>query len=312
MNIRTFQPGDETAQVGIYNEAAAELPRFKPASLDEIRRRCRAATFDPTTRFFALDRGRPVGYASFHPNGRVSFPWCRTGYEAHAETLFNAVLEAMRQRGLTRAFAAYRSDWLPPQDFFLAHGFTLAREMVNFMVDLVELPTPSARASSPITPLQPEDVPAVFALCPQALRVATADQLEEHLFRNPYFGPECVFALRSRADGNPLAVGILIDKEDYADPSQTDPLMPCFRLGAFGTEGMQVKRIAGLFSFLAPAGRDLNQPALDLIGHAAGRLSETRLETLAAQVPSDVPHLLRFYQSHFRRQGSFPVYERIL
>jgi hypothetical protein len=33
---------------------------------------------------------------------------------------------------------------------------------------------------------------------------------------------------------------------------------------------------------------------------------------VAAQVPSDVPHLLMFYQSHFRRQGSFPVYEKSL
>jgi hypothetical protein len=32
----------------------------------------------------------------------------------------------------------------------------------------------------------------------------------------------------------------------------------------------------------------------------------------AAQVASNVPHLLRFYQNYFRRQGSFPVYERAL
>src|SRR5690348_15345284 len=100
MTIRTFAAGDDAAQVSIYNEAAGSLPKFKPATLDEIRRRCRAADFDPTTRLFALADGRPVGYATFLANGRVSYPWCRKGHEARAEPLFEAVLAAMKQRGL--------------------------------------------------------------------------------------------------------------------------------------------------------------------------------------------------------------------
>ena len=36
------------------------------------------------------------------------------------------------------------------------------------------------------------------------------------------------------------------------------------------------------------------------------------IDTLAAQVPTDAPHLLAFYQSYFRPQGTFPVYERPL
>ena len=79
---------DEVVQVEIYNEAAAGLPKFKPAQVDEIRRRTQTADFDPSTRFFALHRGRPVGYAGFHPNGRVSFPWCRPGHEDQAGPLF--------------------------------------------------------------------------------------------------------------------------------------------------------------------------------------------------------------------------------
>ena len=39
MTIRTFQPGDEATQVAIYNEAAAALPRFKPATAVEVQRR---------------------------------------------------------------------------------------------------------------------------------------------------------------------------------------------------------------------------------------------------------------------------------
>ena len=38
MTIRTFMAGDDLAQVGIYNEAAAEWPKFKPATVDEVRR----------------------------------------------------------------------------------------------------------------------------------------------------------------------------------------------------------------------------------------------------------------------------------
>jgi hypothetical protein len=88
--------------------------------------------------------------------------------------------------------------------------------------------------------------------------------------------------------------------------------MPCFRLGAFGTEGMDCKRVNGLFSFLCRSGREVSAMALDLMGHAAFRLEETSTAWLGAQVPSDVPHLLRFYQQHFRRQGSFPVFEKTL
>jgi hypothetical protein len=93
---------------------------------------------------------------------------------------------------------------------------------------------------------------------------------------------------------------------------QVDAGMPCFRLGAFGTEGMQTKRINGLFSCLVQAGREVNAVGLDLLSYAAARLSNPSAETLAAQVPSDAPHLHRFYQQYFRRQGSFPVFEREL
>ena len=42
MKIRTYAPGDDGAQVSIYNEAAATLPKFKAATLDEVRRRTHA------------------------------------------------------------------------------------------------------------------------------------------------------------------------------------------------------------------------------------------------------------------------------
>jgi hypothetical protein len=313
VTIRTFQPGDEAAQVAIYNEAAAALPKFKAATLQEVQRRTRARDFDPAMRFYAIEGGKPVGYALFNANGRVSYPWCLSGHEDQADALFAHVLDAMVRRKMPLAFAAYRGDWQPVCDFFGRHGFGLAREMVNFLLDVIDMPTAPARMSSTVSPLRREDVPAILQLAPEALRVRTAEGLEEHLFRNPYFGPEALFTLRSRTNDSLVAVGILIQEPTYADPKQVDPAMPCFRLGAFGTEGMQAKRIRGMFSFLTHRDQQVGAVGLDLLGHAAMRLSQSDdIHTLAAQVPSDVPHLLRFYERNFRKQASFPVFERTL
>jgi hypothetical protein len=310
VTTRTFRPGDDAAQVGIYNEAAGELPKFKPATLDEVRRRVRGADFDPGTRFFADEGGPALGYCTFQPNGRVSFPWCRKGHERHAEPLFEAVLDEMRRRGMKSAFAAYRADWPAVRDFFLAHGFRQAREMVNFVLDLTDMPTPGARAGNAVEPLRPEDVPEVFALGQGVTRCATPEALAAHLLDNPFFEPDRVFVLRGRSGGPPVAASVLVTNDAYGDPTAVDANMPCFRLGAFGTEGMTWKRLNGMFSFVARPGPELNPLALELLSHAAAELNDTDLGTLAAQVPSDAPHLLRFYQQVWRRQGAFPVFER--
>jgi hypothetical protein len=312
ITIRTYEPGDDAAQVSIYNEAAADLPRFKPATLDEVRRRSRDASFDPAARFVAVVDGRPMAYATYQTNGRVSYPWCRKGHEDLAEPLFARVLESLKERGHARAFAAYRGDWDGPLRFFHSHAFQTRREMVGFVLDLVDMPTPPARPSSGIGPLRPEDLPTVLRLGAGVLRVQDSAALEKYLFRNPYFPSSALFALRNRGDGAPLAVGVTVANPAYTDPVQTDAGMPCFRLGAFGTEGLTTKRINGLFSLLAPAGPDLSPMGLDLLGYAAFRLQETEVATFGAQVPSDAAHLLRFYQQYFRRQGSFPVLERTL
>ena len=309
MDIRTYQPGDEAHQVAIYNEAATALSRFKPATVDEVTRRCRARDFDPATRFYAVVNGRPVGYATFHVNGRVSFPWCLRGHEEAAEPLFQSVLEAMKARGMTAALAAYRADWPAQRDFFLGRGFQLAREMINYFLDLTGMPTRPSRRVYPITPLQRDDIPAIFDFGRPVVRSRSPEELADHLFKNPYFQPEDVFVLRNREDDAPLAVGLFITHAGYADPKQVDPFMPCFRLGAFGTEGMQTKRVNGMFSLLTREQRTMSPYALDLMGHAATLLEESGHLSLAAQVPSDADHLVRFYSSFFRRQGSFPVFE---
>jgi hypothetical protein len=310
MTIRVFESGDEAAQVSIYNEATADLPKFKPATLDEVSRRCQAPGFDPQTRFVAAEKGQPAGYASFHANGRISYPWCRKGFENLAEPLFEAVLQAMRERGMKKAFAAYRADWTAQRDFFLGHDFQQTREMVNYWLDPADTPTPALRRSYPITPARETDVPAIFSLARQVVRVNTAAELEQHLLHNPYFAPRTVFVARDKAGTALIGAGVLVSAPGFADVRQVDAGMPCFRLGAFGTEGMQSKRINGLFSFVAKESNEVNQLAADLLGYAATRPEHNDVPAFAAQVPSDVPHLLRFYQHYFRRQGSFPVYER--
>jgi hypothetical protein len=313
MTIRTFEAGDDAAQVSIYNEAAADLPKFKPATLDEVRRRLRGKDFDPAARFFALANGRPMGYVTFQRNGRVSYPWCRKGFEILADRLFQHALEAMKQRGLTRAFAACRGDWPTVGDFFRRHGFEQKREMINYVLDLVDMPTPAARPGIPITAVTPEDLPALLNLVPNVLRVRTVTELEQYLLHNPYFPPDAAFVLRARGQAAGVAaLGIVVANPGYANPKQVDSAMPCFRLGAFGTEDQQTKRINGLFSVLIPEGRDMNPQGLNLLGHAAFRLADTDVESVGAQVPSDVPHLARFYKQYFRKQGSFPIYEREL
>jgi hypothetical protein len=312
MEIRTYRPGDEAAQVSIYNEAAGELPKFKPATLDDVRRRARGADFDLSARFLALVDGQAVGYSSFQANGRVSYPWCRKGHEVAAKPLFERVLQVMRDRGLPRAFTAYRSDWTALQQFFRDNGFQQRREMVNYVLDLVEMPTPMARPSSSVGPATPNDVPAILGMGAKVLLIRERAALEHYLFHNPYFTADSVFVLRSRNGGPALAAGVFIANPSYANPRQVDAAMPCFRLGAFGTEGMTTKRINGLFSFLTADARDAQPLALDLLGHAAHKLQDTDVETFAAQVPSDADHFVRFYKQYFQRQGSFPILERML
>jgi len=312
MNVRHFQKGDETFQADIYNTAAAALPKFKPASVQEVVRRVRARDFDPGLRFYATDDERVIGYCLVNPNGRVSYPWCLPGFEHAAQPLFAKVLETAKHRGITKVFAAYRGDWPTIHTFFEKQGFHRAREVVNFLVELVDMPTPSYKASSSITPLVPNDVALLFEMLPEALRINRSEDLSKHLFHNPYFTKEALYALRNR-QGAVMAAGIMVYDPSYADPHAVDASMPCYRLGAFGTEGMQTKRLKGLFSFLAKPDASLPSLAMDLMAHAAYRVRENDdITALAAQAATDVPALLTFYERYFKKQGSFPVFEMMI
>jgi hypothetical protein len=312
VTIRTFLAGDEAGQAAVFNATCRELPGYKPAHSDDVRKRTRARGFDPTTRLYAEDDGKVVGYCTFNADGRVSYPWCLPGHEAHAEPLFACALEGLKSRGVRRAYAAYHKDWSAPAEFFTAHGMPKVRDMVNFYQELTDMPTMVTRPSSPISAFEPGDLPHLYAMGPELWHGMAQPDLWRSLLENPYFPPESVFVIRARADRRPLAVALLIENPAYADPKKLDSSQPCFRLGAFGGEWGQPKRVNGLFSFAAAKDRSAFAFALDLMSHAASKLDGTSANGVAAQVPSDVPHLLMFYQSHFRRQGSFPVYEKAL
>lgn len=312
MDIRTFQPGDEAVQVALYNGAACQFPGFKPAKVEDVQKRTRVRGFDPSTRFYAVESDEVIGYCTLEPGqGRISYPWCHRGHNSAAGRLFEAAMNSARERRLTSLFAAYRKDWKAVQDFLEKQGFAKVREMVNFALDVVDLPTTMMGSSAPLSPLSREDLPFLAEIGRGVLRLP-AEKLEAYFFANPYFPAESVHVMRSKDDGSPLAVGIGIERASYADVHQIDSFAPCFRLGAFGTEGLNTKRVNGLFSFLVRKPETALNLGLTLLHDACEAMTDGTVNSVAAQAPSDVPYLMGFYGRYFREQGRFPVYERAL
>src|SRR5205823_8591374 len=103
--------------------------------------------------------------------------------------------------------------------------------------------------------------------------------------------------------------GLLVVNDRFADPTQVDAAMPCFRFGSFGTERQRHKRLNGLFS---AAFRDEADGELLLAWLVATRARPSGLSLIAAQAASDVPGLCDWYDRYFKRQGSFPMLARRL
>ncbi len=311
MNIRTFKPGDEVVQAALFNVAAYSLPGFKPATADDVKKRVRGRGFDPASRFYAEEGGQVVGYCTLEPEqGRISYPWCKKGFEAVAGPLFDAALQAARERGLTKVFAAYRRDWQPVLQFLTDRGFGVARDIINYWADPVDLPTLVNRSKLPINRLQRADIPALAAMGKGLIRLPE-DKLESYYFANPYFPAEAFLVLRA-PDETPMAVGIGLESSTYADVKKIDPLAPCFRLGAFGTEGLNTKRVNGLFSFVVATPQQALTAGLALLSEASQEMTDGTVTALAAQCPSDVPHLVNFYTRYFKEHGRFPMLEKQL
>jgi hypothetical protein len=311
MTIRSYKPGDEHAQARIYNAATASLPGFKPATAQEIARRYQAADSDPQTKFYAEENGEVVGYAVFSSNGRVSCPWCLPGTDAVREPLLAAVCAQMGNRGFTEAWAAYRADWVPVLDFLSEHGFRETRSMINFVANVSCLDlSDHLPGDAVIQPLQHDELPQLIALEPRLFAGSSAEVLERFFWDNPFYRfRRSLWALR---DGNAGAIRgacTLVVDDSFADPTKIDPAMPCFRLGAFGTERERHKRVNGLFSCVFADGADG-----DVLLSSALRSSPTgaRLTHVAAQAPSDAEALCDWLGRRFQRQGAFPIMARRL
>ena len=125
---------------------------------------------------------------------------------------------------------------------------------------------------------------------------------------NPHFSADDLFALRDDGADTLLGAALIIANAAYADPSKLDAAMPCFRLGAFGTESQRHKRVNGLFAavFADESAGEL------LLSEAARRLGRLGLTHIAAQAPSNVPTLCAFFDTFFDRQGEFPILVRPL
>ncbi|HEX4609602.1 MAG TPA: hypothetical protein VH092_15490, partial [Urbifossiella sp.] len=310
--VRTFQPGDERTQATLFNGVAFTLPGFKPATEDDVKHRTRARGFDPGTRFYAVADGHVVGYCILEPGqGRIGFPWCRKGYESAAGDLFAAALAAARERKVSKLFTAYRRDWDAVLGFFTDRGFQKVRDMVNYSADPVDLPTIANRGPSPVRRLTRADLPALVAMGRGVVRVSDA-ALERHVFASPYFPAEAFWVVDGAHDVGPVAIGVGLDNPNWPDVKKVDPLAPCFRMAAFGTEGLNAKRVNGLFSYLVIKPEHALPAGLALLAELSQELTEGSVTSLAAQCPTDAPHLLGFYTRYFKEQGRFPILELTL
>jgi hypothetical protein len=310
--IRTYQPGDEQAQASIYNAAASTLPGFKLAKVGEIARRYQAADFDPGSRFYAVDNGKTVGYAVFGANGRISYPWCLPGAPRWREPLLDAALAEMTKRGLLEAWAAYRTDWSSVLGFFEGHDFVEKRAMINYVAELAELPRRSRiPADRCIELLKPGELSRLLALAPRLFSGLDAQLAAQHFWDNAFYRiGDNLFALKDTNSGDLRGACVLVTDDRFADPTKIDAAMPCFRLGAFGTERERHKRVNGLFSCVFAD--DAEGELLMMLEPVWSRASEAGLTHIAAQAPSDAPAVCALYDLYFKRQSAFPILARRL
>jgi hypothetical protein len=187
------------------------------------------------------------------------------------------------------------------------------------------------------------DCAGTWELGRNLFRDVDREGLERFYLTNKYFEPSCVFTLKTADQGELLGVAVAIVNPKYADPMKIDAAMPCFRLGAIGTEVERHKRVNGMFSCVFSTSRHatpmqgnassykagsyvlvnraaneklvttVNElPGASLLAEAARRFDAAGLTHATAQVPSDQPDLLCFYDKYFTRQGAFPILTRKL
>jgi hypothetical protein len=261
--------------------------------------------------YYATENGEVVGYAVFGPNGRVSFPWSLPGAELVQEPLLDTVVADMRRRGLTEAWATYRADWAPVLEFLLGHNFTQIRSMINYVAETSRLPAldrlPPTRL---LTKLERAALPHLAKLMPASFGKFDVSTLGQFFWENPFYSfPDHLLALKDAESGEIRAISLMVLDDRFADPTKIDSSMPCFRLGALGTERQRHKRVNGLYSCLFMDELDADRLFAASLAAISGN---STVNHLAAQAPSDAPALCAWYDRHFDRQGSFPILSRVL
>ncbi len=311
--IRSFTTGDDAARVGIFNEAAAGLPKFKPATLDEIRRRTHGRDFDPADA--VLRRGqRAAAGIRYVSDQRARFASPGAARAANASP--------------NRCSSASSGD---EDSWSQAHLRRLSRRLDGQTTS--SWPMASATRTTWSTSywtwptcrrLRPATAPGISAadarmtyppwlpLCRTRWALPIWRPWNATSCTTRTFHPMPPSSLRGKTEGQLAAAGILIVNPAYADPTQVD----CGH-AVFPARGVRHRRNddeAHQWPVQFPdAGRPRCQPARPRPARLClADAGDTDVSTVAAQVSSAVPHLLRFYERYFRKQGSFPIFEREL
>ena len=130
MLIRPYQPGDEVAQVRVFNTSASGLPAFKPAAPEEVERRYRAGDPDPGSKLYAVDvetdevgvslarphdgRGRLADLLLAAPGDGDGRPCDQGALPGHDASHGVRCDEGRAQSGGGAAHAAHRVAWILP------------------------------------------------------------------------------------------------------------------------------------------------------------------------------------------------------
>ena len=139
-----------------------------------------------------------IGYALHNPSGRISYPWCLPDASHARVPLMEAVLSAMRKRGLAEAWAAYRADWEPVLVFFHEHGFLPTRLMINYVSESSRLPRAAVPEGWAVAPMERGDLAEIRAMGAGVLSEENFESLEEFYWGNAYFPPESLFVVKAR------------------------------------------------------------------------------------------------------------------
>ena len=118
--IKGFDPEnlEELAelQVKIFNEAAANLPNFIPAKIEDVILRFKRETFDQTRMFYAYQNENMVGYGGLTGKNQeqnlrgVGFPWLLNDVdESVRANLYDAMENKCKNEG-TKVLQAFSSN----------------------------------------------------------------------------------------------------------------------------------------------------------------------------------------------------------